>query len=149
MAILQPFLAISVPPIWKHFTKLRFRQSFWGTEQVWIMIDTIVMTQNAKQNKKSNNTNDFFSTISQKTRNGNICILSHNLWINQGLDLLSTSKWLSEPQSCKIWSYSCQKMARNGLRMAIYNSLSFPNSLYILHAEPRLRISFEMLGKAN
>ena len=50
--------------------------------------------------------------------------------MNQGLDLLSTSKWLSEPQFCEIWSLSCQKMARNGCKTAIYHSLSFPNSLY-------------------
>ena len=58
------------------------------------------------------------------------CILSHDFWMNQGLDLLNTSKWPSEPQFCEIWSLSCQKMARNGCKTAIYHSLSFPNSLY-------------------
>ena len=34
-------------------------------------------------------------------KNGNICILCHNLWTNQILDLLSIPKWLSEPQFCE------------------------------------------------
>ena len=43
-----------VPPIRKSFTKLRFRRSFWGPEQVWIIFGTTVMTQNAikAKNKK-------------------------------------------------------------------------------------------------
>ena len=40
MALLRPF-----------FTKLRFRQSFWGAKQVSILIGTKVMTQNAKTQK--------------------------------------------------------------------------------------------------
>ena len=52
--------------------------------------------------KTAKNTNALFSTISQKNWNGNICILSHNFWFNQGLDLLNTSKWPSEPQFCEI-----------------------------------------------
>ena len=56
--------------------------------------------------------------------------MSHDFWMNQGLDLLNTSKWPSEPQFCEIWSLSCPKMARNGCKMAIYHSISFPNSLY-------------------
>ena len=68
--------------------------------------------------KNPKNTNAFFSTISLKNRNGNICILSHNFWINQGLDLLSTSKWPSEPQFCERWKYiwrkNSQKWSYNG-----------------------------------
>ena len=55
----------------------------WLVQQLW-----------HKRPKKYKNTKiiyAFFSTISQKNWNGNICILSHNFWINQGLDLLSTS----------------------------------------------------------
>ena len=50
----------------------------------------------------------------KKNGNGDICILSHNFWMNQGSNLLSTLKWLSEPQFCEIWSHSYQKMAGNG-----------------------------------
>ena len=55
-----------------------------------MMIGTTLMTQNAKKPIKAENTNAFFSTISQKNGNGGICLLSHNFWTNQGLDLLST-----------------------------------------------------------
>ena len=52
--------------------------------------------------KNPKNPNAFFSTILLKNGNGNVCILSHNSWVNQGLDLLNTSKWLSESQFCEI-----------------------------------------------
>ena len=48
--------------------------------------------------KNAKNTKECFCTKLQKTKNGNICILCHNLWTNQILDLFGTSKWLSEPQ---------------------------------------------------
>ena len=51
--------------------------------------------------KNTENTNKSFFTKSQKTGNGNICILCHNLRTNQILGLLSTSKWQSEPQFCE------------------------------------------------
>ena len=38
-------------------------------------------------------------------RNGNICVLRHNFWTNQNVDLLSTSKWPLEPQFCERWTY--------------------------------------------
>ena len=99
------------------------------------MIGTIVMTQNAHKTKNAKKANVFFSTISQKNGNGNICILSHNLWINQGLDLLSTSKWPSEPQFCEMWSYSYQKMAGNGHKTAISDHFwpFFANCMVIFH----------------
>ena len=45
----------------------------------------------------------FFSTILPKNIYGNICILSHKFWMNQGSDLLSTLKWPSKPQFCENW----------------------------------------------
>ena len=59
--------------------------------------------------KYAKNANECFCTKSPKIGNGNICSLCHNLWTNQILDLLSTSKWPSEPQFCERWIYSWQK----------------------------------------
>ena len=53
------------------------------------------------KHKNAKNTNLCFCTKLQNTKNGNICILCHNLRTNQILDLLSTSKWPSEPQFCE------------------------------------------------
>ena len=76
-----------------HFEVLNKSES-WLVQQLWHKMQI--------KPKKAKNTNAFFSTISQKNWNGNICILSHNFWFNQGLDLLCTSKWPSEPQFCEI-----------------------------------------------
>ena len=54
--------------------------------------------------KHAKNTNVWFCTKSQKTWNGNICVLCPNFWTNQNLDQLSTSQWLSEPQFCERWT---------------------------------------------
>ena len=51
--------------------------------------------------KNAKNAKECFCIKLQKTKNGNICILCHNLWTNQILDLLSIPKWLSEPQFCE------------------------------------------------
>ena len=84
----------------KIFHKM-FRLSFWVAEQVWIMIGTTVMTQNVNKTQNCNKHKCiFFYNITKKE---NICILSHNFSINQGLDLVITSKWLSEPQFCEIY----------------------------------------------
>ena len=53
------------------------------------------------KHKNAKNANPCFCTKLQNTKNGNICILCHNLRTNQILDLLSTSKWPSEPQFCE------------------------------------------------
>ena len=115
-----------------YLTKLTFQRSFWGTDQVWIMISTTVMTQNTQKNQKHKEHKCIFFYNIAKNGNGNICILSHNFWMNQGSDLFSTSKWPSQPQFCEIWSHSYQKIAWNGRKMTIYHSLSFPNSLYLI-----------------
>ena len=39
--------------------------------------------------------------ISPSTREASIYIRGHKFWINQDLDPLSTSKWLSEPRFCE------------------------------------------------
>ena len=75
--------------------------------------------------KYARNANECFCTKLTKIGNGNICSLCHNLWTNQNLDLLSTSKSSSEPQFCERWIYSWQKMARNGRKIAIYQCYSF------------------------
>ena len=54
-------------------------------------------------------TNECFFTKSQKSRNRNICVLCHNFWPNYNLDLLSTSKWPSEPQFCERYVCRWQK----------------------------------------
>ena len=54
-----------------------------------------------------------------------IYIWGHNVWTNQDVDPLSTSKWPTEPQFCERWIYSWQKMARNGRKIAIYQCYSF------------------------
>ena len=47
-----------------------------------------------------------------------ICVLCHNFWTNYDLDLISTSKWMSEFQFCERylcrWQKSDQKWWKNG-----------------------------------
>ena len=51
--------------------------------------------------KNAKNAKEWFCTKLQKSKNGNICILCHNLWTHQILDLLSIPKWLPKPQFCE------------------------------------------------
>ena len=46
-SILWPYLVGFLPITLISFTKLRFRRSFWGDEQVWILVGSKVMTQSA------------------------------------------------------------------------------------------------------
>jgi len=73
-----------------------------------------------KNAKNPKNANAGFVQNCKIKRNGNICVLCQNFWSNQNVDLLSTSKWPSEPQFCEIWTYIWQKMVRNGRTKAIY-----------------------------
>ena len=71
-------------------------------------------TKNEKNQRKCKKhekhyTNECFFTKSQKSRNRNICVLCHNFWPNYNLDLLSTSKWPSEPQFCERYVCRWQK----------------------------------------
>ena len=71
-------------------------------------------TKNEKNQRKCKKhekhyTNECFFTKSQKSRNINICVLCHNFWPNYNLDLLSTSKWPSEPQFCERYVCRWQK----------------------------------------
>ena len=59
--------------------------------------------------KNTKNSNVCFCTKLQKNRNGNNCILCHNVWTNWGIDLFSTSKWPSEPQFCERYLCRWQK----------------------------------------
>ena len=78
------------------------------------------MTQNTKMQKtKETQTHVFVQNCKVKI-NGNICALFHYFWSNQNVDLLSTSKWPSEPQFCERWTYILQKMARKGRTKVIY-----------------------------
>ena len=140
MAILRPFLAIFVPTIRKSFTKLRFRRTFWGPKEVWIMIGTIIMTQKGKETKTQKTQMHFFSTILPKNIYGNICILSHKFWMNQGSDLLSTLKWPSKPQFCERYWYSRQKNDQKWSYTAIYE-FSFVSDQSITYRVGRLVIS--------
>ena len=62
------------------------------------------MTQMKSMQKRTKTPNHqkhytiIFFTKSHKDENGNICVLCHNFWANQDLDLFSTSKWPSESQ---------------------------------------------------
>ena len=87
------------------------------------------MTQNTKTQKTQKNANACFCTKCKINRNGNICVLCHNFWSNQDVDLLSTSKWPSEPQFCERWTYIWQKRARYG--RSKYKGHSFLYSLYV------------------
>ena len=49
IAIFRPFLVIFLTTTFISFTKLKFRPSFWGAEQVQIIISSKVMTQNANE----------------------------------------------------------------------------------------------------
>ena len=49
---------------------------------------------------------------------GNICILWHNCWTNLATDMLSTSKWPSEPNFLKYFHIVCKKMTGNGRKIA-------------------------------
>ena len=46
-SVFRPFLPIFMPATWPSFTKLKFRRSFWGAEQIYIFVGSKVMTQNA------------------------------------------------------------------------------------------------------
>ena len=59
-----------------------------------------------------------------------ICVLCHNFWTNQGLDLISTSKWPSEPQFSERKTHSWLKMARKGHKEPFSLSFSFRNRVY-------------------
>ena len=65
---------------------------------------------------------NFFSYKIEKNRNDKNCVLCHSFWSNRDLNMLSTSKEQSEPQSYEKYLCNCQKkLARNGLKIA--NSL--------------------------
>ena len=85
-------------------------------QTVIILFGSKVMPQIRKTKKKrkckkheKHYTNECFFTKSQKSRNRNICVLCHNFWPNYNLDLLSTSKWPSEPQFCERYVCRWQK----------------------------------------
>lgn len=132
MAILRSFLAIFVPTIKKIFHKTEVQmvilRRWTGLNHDWYnSYDT--------KCKKHKNQKKCECVIFYKIAingNGDICVLSYNFWMNQGSNLFSALEWLSEPQFCEIWSHSYQKMAGNYREMDIYNSLSFPSTLYVL-----------------
>ena len=99
-------LRIFLSTTWISSTKLKFRWSFWGAQQVYIWIGSKVMTKmqrNKKTNKKGNkekkgerrNTNHKFFTKLKKKKQKGKCVLCHNFWVNHYIDLFRTSKWLS------------------------------------------------------
>ena len=90
--------------------------------------------KNAKNAKKA--THVFVQNCKMKI-NGNICVLCHNFWSNQNVDLLSTSKWLSESQFCERWAYIWQKNGQKWLYKGhIYiKGHSFPYRLYLYFLE--------------
>ena len=91
--------------IWPFFANcvLIFHKTEIQTVILWYLTILNLNWYNSYDTKHKNakNTNLCFCTKLQNTKNGNICILCHNLRTNQILDLLSTSKWPSEPQFCE------------------------------------------------
>ena len=67
----------------------------------------------------------FFLTKSVKTGNGNFSILCHSYRTNRVTDPFSISKRPSESQFCEIYIWQCQKMARKGGKMVIYEFQNF------------------------
>ena len=49
----------------------------------------------------------FFFTKLQKKGNYFFCVLCCSLWSNHDLEMLDTSKWLSEPNFCEIYQCQC------------------------------------------
>ena len=81
----------------------------WGSDghfEVLILFGSKVMPQIQKMKKNeesAKNTKNIiqmsaFFTKLQQSEKGNICFLCHNFRTNYNSDLLSTSKWTSEPQ---------------------------------------------------
>ena len=91
--------------------------------------------------KNTNFANVCFWPKSQKNKNGNICSLCHNLWNNQNLDPLSTSKWPSEPQFCERWMYSWQK---NGQKWSYNGHTFFSFILNMSLSKARLEVRCEV-----
>ena len=106
---------------------MRFWRSFWGAERVYILIGSKVMIQN---------TNIFVSGFLWFCKKIphlcnvflwflyflHFCMffhLCHNFWANSGIDLFSTSKWLSEPQFCE--KYLC-RLRKPSLIMAFHEN---------------------------
>ena len=85
------------------------------------------MTQNAKTQKMQMSV---FVQNRKKLEMENICILHHNFWTNQNLDLFCPSKWRSEPQ---YEHTDGNKMVRNGPKTAIYESVSFRIRVYLCY----------------
>ena len=83
-----------------------------------------------RKNHKNHYIYEVFYTKSQKPGDGNICVLCHNFWSNQGIDPFSTSKWQSEPQFLNNIYVDGDKLAINGHKMAICQSQIFVISLY-------------------
>ena len=73
MAIFRPLLIIFLATAWISFTKQKFRRPFWGSEQVYILFGSKVMTKikgmqkRIKRKKKIHRSyRSFFFTKSQK-----------------------------------------------------------------------------------
>ena len=77
--------------------------------------------------KNAKNTNAFFLQNHKKTEM-EIFAFCHIFWINQGLDLLTSQNDRLNFSFVKYSHIVFKKMARNDRKMAIYHSLSFPNS---------------------
>ena len=123
------YLTIFLPTVCLSFTKLRFRWSFW--KYLRSLNPNWYKSYDTKRINERN-ANEFFCTKLQTNGNWNICSLCHNLWTNQNLDPVITSKWPSELQFCERWIYSLEKkIARNGRKIAIYQCYSFLLRLYM------------------
>ena len=98
-----------LPTTWISFTKLRFRRSFLGTKQVWILFGSKVMTKMKNMQKYKNRikrkkhlTQIFFLQNCRKPETEKNALFCHKFWTNWGTDPFNISKWSFEPQFCGI-----------------------------------------------
>ena len=87
---------------WLSLTKLRFRRSFWGAGQVYILIGTKVMTQNPKTQKMQI---CVFVQNRIKTEMEIFAffyISGHNFWINRPIKHLKMTVWTTALWKMKL-----------------------------------------------
>ena len=127
LSVFRTFLALFSSTTWISFTKLKFRRSFWGAEQVCILIGSNQkLWQKCKKCKKQRNhytNNKFFFTKLKKTEReifAFFVITFEPIYV----DPVSTSKWPSELQFCE--------MVRKGRKTAIYQSQVLGTTLYLV-----------------
>ena len=70
-------------------------------------------------------------------------IWGHYFWSKQDLDLLSTSKWQSEPHFCERWTYG-KKRPEKVVQRSFIKGYSFRNSLYVTFSRHFFLFNFDL-----